>query len=352
MQYDLTIDPELEALCPALSEDERTRLEKIIAADGCRDSIVLWAGHSKTVIDGHNRYRICEKLKKDFKTVALPFKTKDEVKAWMLRNQMGRRNLSESQRGMLAAQLATLGHGQKKADAQSCASATQNEAADEAGVSRRTVQSARKVIEQGAPELQKAVTDGDISVASAAVLAEKPKAEQKKIVAKGEAAVKSAVKKARTAKKKVVGTCPNGECKFVDGVCEKCHDPESATIPEVVPLDTGADFDPANIDAHNKSFAANFAAKVKAHNLEIERFARSIMEAFADPPASVWLDESRLGIALDQIKSACATIRQAKAHDKPCPKCDGKGTVTGKPCKFCKGVGYLPERSYEMAGGQ
>lgn len=129
------------------------------------------------------------------------------------------------------------------------------------------------------------------------------------------------------------------------------EEPQPEPIPEVVPIDPN-DFNPANIEAHNASFAANFAAKVKAHNLDIERFARSIMEAFADPPASVWLDESRLGIALDQIKSACATIRQAKAHDKPCPKCDGKGSHTGKPCKWCKGVGYMPERSYEMAGGQ
>lgn len=154
------------------------------------------------------------------------------------------------------------------------------------------------------------------------------------------------------------GECPKDAHEWVeDGVdeyCRKCKvgrkDIESP--PVVVEIEGGDSFDPANIEAHNQSFAAAFAAKVKAHNLEIERFARRIMDAFADPPASVWLDESRLGIALDQIKSACATIRQAKAHDKPCPKCDGKGTITGKPCKRCHAVGYMPERTYEMAGGQ
>jgi hypothetical protein len=153
------------------------------------------------------------------------------------------------------------------------------------------------------------------------------------------------------------GECPKGNCRkggnhtFEDGACSKCLEPDDTPIPEVVPIDPNG-FDRENIEAHAESFAANFAARVKAHNLAIERFARAIMEAFADPPESVWLDESRLGIAQDQIKSACATIRQAKAHDQPCPKCDGKGSHTGKPCKWCKGVGFLPERSYEMAGGK
>lgn len=326
LQYELKIDKELESLCPALSADELRLLEESIAADGCRDEIVLWANHDKTVIDGHNRYRICEKLKKPYKTLSLAFDSRDEVKLWMLRNQMGRRNLTDGQRAMMAARIATIGNGKHKQAAQICAAPTQAEAAKEAGVSRRTVQSAKQVIEQGTPELQKLVTDGELAVSVAAEVAKKPAKEQKKIVAKGPKAVAASAKESRAAAK-------------------------SEPLPEIVPIDPNG-FDPANIEAHNESFAANFAAKVKQHNLEIERFARSIMEAFADPPASVWLDESRLGIAMDQIKSACATIRQAKAHDKPCPKCSGNGSHTGKPCKWCHGVGYMPERSYEMAGGQ
>jgi DnaJ-class molecular chaperone len=54
----------------------------------------------------------------------------------------------------------------------------------------------------------------------------------------------------------------------------------------------------------------------------------------------------------DHVKGLCGTIRQAKAHDKPCPKCDGAGANTGKPCKTCRGCGFLPKVSYEMAGGE
>lgn len=86
--------------------------------------------------------------------------------------------------------------------------------------------------------------------------------------------------------------------------------------------------------------------RIEAQNSAVESFAKSLLAAFASPPSDPWLDESRLNIAKDQIKSACATIRLAKAHEKACPKCNGKG------CKTCRNCGYLPKSSYEAAGGQ
>ena len=53
-------------------------------------------------------------------------------------------------------------------------------------VSRRAVQSARDVIEEGAPELISAVEHGAASVSAAAEIAELPKDEQAEIVARGE----------------------------------------------------------------------------------------------------------------------------------------------------------------------
>jgi hypothetical protein len=149
------------------------------------------------------------------------------------------------------------------------------------------------------------------------------------------------------------GECPKGgPHDFLEGACIKCCEPDGS-IPEVVPMEGGDSFDPANIEAHSKSFAAAFAAKVKQHNLEIERYARRVSDSFeAQIPLGAWLDDSRVGMARDSINAAVATLRQAKAHDKPCPKCDGKGENTGKPCKSCRGVGFMPKVSYEMAGGK
>lgn len=327
MQYELKIDKELESLCPALTADELALLEKSIDDEGCRDEIVLWANHDKTVIDGHNRYRICQKLGKPYKTLSLQFDSKDEVKLWMLRNQMGRRNLTDSQRSMIAAQMVGLKPGDNQHSKEVGQICTTSDAAKHAAVSPRTIKSARKVIEHGAPELQKAVTDGELAVSVAAELATLPAKEQKKTVAKGPKAAKAKAKEVKA---------------------QRAAEP----LPEIVPIDPN-DFDPANIEEHNRTFAANFAAKVKAHNLAIDRYCRRITETFeADIPLGAWLDDSRVGMARDAINSAVATLRQAKAHDKPCPKCDGKGTNTGKPCKNCRGVGYMPKVSYEMAGGK
>lgn len=90
-----------------------------------------------------------------------------------------------------------------------------------------------------------------------------------------------------------------------------------------------------------------FAELVKSRNLEIDRFCQRILQAFKDSqPTDAWLDDSRIGIAKQQIDSALATIRIAKAHDKPCPKCDGAG------CKMCRNCGYMPKNEFQMAGGK
>ena len=54
----LTIDPEFKNLIPPLTSEEYAGLEESILAEGCRDSLVAWHG---ILIDGHNRYEICEK---------------------------------------------------------------------------------------------------------------------------------------------------------------------------------------------------------------------------------------------------------------------------------------------------
>lgn len=192
---ELTIDREFDELCPPLSADEERLLEESILADGCLHPIVTWANHDDTILDGHNRYRICRKHDRPYKTKALRFETREEAIAWILRTQMGRRNLSESQRAMLAAKMATLCKGEHKSNAQICAS--QAESAENFAVSRRTVQSAAKVLEHGAKPLQKAVESGDVPVSVAAVVAELPKAEQAKVVKQGPDAVKAKAKEVK-----------------------------------------------------------------------------------------------------------------------------------------------------------
>ena len=93
-------DPEFENLIPPLSEDERKQLEENILASGkCRDAIILWGG---IVIDGHNRYEICKRHGIEFEVKEMGFESRKEAKLWILKNQLGRRNLTDAMKIELA----------------------------------------------------------------------------------------------------------------------------------------------------------------------------------------------------------------------------------------------------------
>jgi hypothetical protein len=77
---------------------------------------------------------------------------------------------------------------------------TQFEAASLLNVSERSVRTARKVQEHGAPELVAAVDSGMASVSAAAEIAQVPHDQQREIVAKGEKEILAAAKAIRAEK--------------------------------------------------------------------------------------------------------------------------------------------------------
>ena len=100
---------------------------------------------------------------------------------FVLSLNLKRRHLDTAQRAMVASRLANLEHGQKKADVE--ISTTQTEAANLLNVSRESVVSARKVLDQGSEALIQKVDAGELSVSTAAKIAELPEEEQVEIVA-------------------------------------------------------------------------------------------------------------------------------------------------------------------------
>ena len=98
-ESDIKIDPEFESLIPPLIEEDKTQLEESLIKDGCRDALVVWNG---TLVDGHNRYRICQEHGIPFKTTEMNFQDRNECMLWMIKNQFGRRNLTKADRILLA----------------------------------------------------------------------------------------------------------------------------------------------------------------------------------------------------------------------------------------------------------
>ena len=99
MNKEYRIDPELKSIMSELAEDEKDMLEKSLLQDGYKGPpIVVW---EDTIIDGHNRYELCRKHNIPFEVQEMQFDSKDEVIQWMIRAQIGRRNLSKAQRSAL-----------------------------------------------------------------------------------------------------------------------------------------------------------------------------------------------------------------------------------------------------------
>lgn len=101
---DFTLDDEFQNYLDPLTNEERERLRASIKRDGCRDCGVVWR-EWRILIDGYNRYEICRELELPFETTELSFHSRDEVLEWILKNQLGRRNISDAKRVVLNSRL-------------------------------------------------------------------------------------------------------------------------------------------------------------------------------------------------------------------------------------------------------
>lgn len=96
MEEKYRIDPELNAVLPELSEEDYSALEKSLLTDGYKGApIMVWGD---IIVDGHNRYEICNKHNIPYEVKKIDFENKEEVMRWMVRQQIGRRNLTPMQR--------------------------------------------------------------------------------------------------------------------------------------------------------------------------------------------------------------------------------------------------------------
>jgi hypothetical protein len=143
----MKIDKDFQARIPKLKPSELSQLEASILAEGCRDPLVVWSrdGKEDVLVDGHNRLSICEQHGIPYKTLPMTFANRGEVVDWMLRHQLGRRNLSKEAAADLIGQVynARKGtHGGNKPSPQNedLAQKTCVAVASELGVGRATVE--------------------------------------------------------------------------------------------------------------------------------------------------------------------------------------------------------------------
>jgi DNA modification methylase/transcriptional antiterminator Rof (Rho-off) len=169
----LSINPELKALIPPLTSEEFAQLEANVCQEGIREPIITWQG---TIVDGHNRYELAQMYDLPFKVKEMAFASMEDCKEWMIRNQFGRRNLSNYQRSVLALELESVFKAKAKENqirkpesvlqksVEQKPIDTQKELAKVANVSHDTIAKV-KVIEAKAPEEVKAkLSTGEVSI--------------------------------------------------------------------------------------------------------------------------------------------------------------------------------------------
>lgn len=220
---DIVVDPDLQAYIDPLTPDEYEALERSLLAEGCRDALVLWGN---VLVDGHNRYGICRKHELPFQTVQnTRFRSMEDVHLWMIDQHLGRRSLSDFQRGVLALRKREIVAERRRQPAPEAASPsaaadaaaepapaaaqplpdpidTREALARAAKLSSSQVGMIERIQKQATPELVAAVKSGAVSLSAAAAVASLPAEEQIAAASGGADELKQAAKRVREAKRK------------------------------------------------------------------------------------------------------------------------------------------------------
>lgn len=208
----ITINEDLRAYIDPLTEEEYAALERSLLSEGCRDALVLWGD---LLVDGHNRYGICQKHAISFNTVQNhAFQSMDDVHLWMIDNHLGRRSVSDFQRGVLALRKKEIVSARlaQKQERQSPEAADGSDAPEQAEkespltreavaraarMSSATLGQIEKIQKTAAPELVGAIKSGAISINAAAAVASLPSEKQIAAVAGGKKELRQAARQVR-----------------------------------------------------------------------------------------------------------------------------------------------------------
>lgn len=228
----IVVNKDLKAYIDPLTADEYEALERSLLKEGCRDALVLWGD---TLVDGHNRYGLCQKHGIPFQTLQSSlFHSIEDVHLWMIDQHLGRRSVSDFQRGVLALRKREILADRKTAAASvpaksetdepenststrvtSPASAepfqSREDLAKVARLSSNQVVMIERIQRQAAPEVVAAVKSGTISINAAAAVATLPEQEQIAAALGGRDELRQAAKRVRDTKKRVKTDTSQGE---------------------------------------------------------------------------------------------------------------------------------------------
>ncbi len=185
------------AAFPDIEGDDFESLRKDLKDHGQQEP--CWV-YEKWLLDGKNRVRAMEANKQPVSYEKWQPVSKDperidaEIREFCVSKNLHRRHLNASQRAIIAARMCVKPVG--KPTSNSANLPKKAEIASALAVSERNVTTAKKVLDNAAPEIVHAVESGTVTVNDAATVIDKPKSEQKKALAEVESGKASTLAKA------------------------------------------------------------------------------------------------------------------------------------------------------------
>jgi len=261
-ETDLHFAERLRTLLPPLTPEERQQLKENIESDGrVRDPILYWHdGNRNVVIDGMHRWDIVRGTEIPFCTEQLKFANYEEAEVWILKHQVGRRNLLNPAavrkvRGQLYNRLKTGRGGDHTSQEAKCRNDTllsdaAQKVAEKAGVSPATVKrdgarvEALEKLSKAARIVAEKAGDKDILALGKLSLDEQD-AVARAVGVRQAATIRDAIKqtgakpsKGTDAQETDYGRCPNcAGTKWTEdegGVsCARCHHPHGEPAGDV-----------------------------------------------------------------------------------------------------------------------
>lgn len=163
-----------EGVKPKLSTREFANLTEDIRQHGVLTPILVYKGK---IIDGHNRYRICKEYNIPFETKEMNFSSDSEAIVWIIKEQVGKRNLTPFQRCEMVLKYepeiradiekrrkAAISYFRRTGEVMEAGSDTGAILGDMVGVSRNSIHRVKKILAMADEETKELARAGKISI--------------------------------------------------------------------------------------------------------------------------------------------------------------------------------------------
>ena len=163
-----------EGVKPKLSTREFANLTEDIRQHGVLTPILVYKGK---IIDGHNRYHICKEYNIPFETKEMNFSSDSEAIIWIIKEQVGKRNLTPFQRCEMVLKYepeiradiekrrkAAISYFRRTGEVMEAGSDTGTILGDMVGVSRNSIHRVKRILEIADEETKELARAGKISI--------------------------------------------------------------------------------------------------------------------------------------------------------------------------------------------